>query len=467
MADDDLQPSDPIPYLESRGLFPGAPAAAQTPATAQPPPPPSAPPQQLQPGQPAPIDIKKYPYQHEVMPPPLQQINPAQFRAPGPQYDPPMKAFQDPMVVLATLGSLFTRRPLTTALNAGAKAMEGYHQGQKDVYQQNREQFEENVKIAMEQNRVELAKYKDAWDRRREMNWDQVAPKMYEEAAARGDTLMTQALNSHNWELVEKVLAGREQAQERFEQLVAMQDIRYGITGPRREMAASIYKGIKDGTTPPTLTGLGPGVKPAVQAMAADDGFDLTRATLDYASALKQVQSLSGAQMVRYVGLTRSVLKTIDEVKDLAGKMQQSGIYYYNQFELAKLIKTEGNSERGRLATRYLEAVGFLKEEVANLAQGGYAPTEPAWTLASQQVNENYGASQIDDSLSEMQRLLNYRFKQIPNIESIGPGAPNPYLPSRPAVGAGEQPPEKGERRQFKQGWGVWNGEKWVPENAQ
>jgi len=94
------------------------------------------------------------------------------------------------------------------------------------------------------------------------------------------------------------------------------------------------------------------------------------------------------------------------------------------------------------LATRYLEAVGVLKEEIANLAQGGYAPTEPAWTLANQQVNENYGASQIEDSLTEMQRLLNYRFKQIPGIETIGPGAPNVYLPQTPAQPAApEQPP--------------------------
>jgi hypothetical protein len=312
--------------------------------------------------------------------------------------------------------------------------MNGFHQGQKDVYEQNKAQFDEQVKVAMEQNRIELARYKDAWDRRREMNWDEVAPKMYEQAAKRGDVLMTSALNSHNWDLVEKILTGRETAQERFEQMAALQDLRYGVTGPRREMAQSIYKGIKDGSQPPTLTGLGQGVAPAVRAIAADDGFDLATAQLNYASALKQVQSLSGPQMVRYVGLTRSVLKTIDEVKDLAGKMQQSGIYYYNQFQLAKLIKTEGNTERGKLATRYLEAVGVLKEEVANLAQGGYAPTEPAWTLANQQVNENYGAAQIDDSLTEMQRLLNYRFKQIPGIETIGPGAPNPYLPKTPAA---------------------------------
>jgi hypothetical protein len=366
-------------------------------------------------------------------PPQLPLYNPAYFAAqrPNDRYESPMNVFKDPAVMLAGLSSLLTRRPLTTALNAGAEAMKAYHQGQKDVYQQNREKFQDNLKAAMEQNKVELARYNVAWKNREETNWQDAAPKLYEEAARNGDSLMITALNSHNWELVEKILLGRQASLNRYEQAQALQDIRYG--GSRREQAQSIYKGIKDGTQPPTLTGM-TGLAPAIRALASDDGFDLASAQLDYARAQKQVQSLSGPQMTRYVGLTKSVLKTIDEVKDLADKMQQGGIYYYNQFELAKLIKTEGNTERGRLATRYLEAVGVLKEEVANLAQGGYAPTEPAWTLANQQVNENYGAAQLIDSLSEMKRLLNYRFKQIPGIETIGPGAPNPYLPTPPAA---------------------------------
>jgi hypothetical protein len=35
--------------------------------------------------------------------------------------------------------------------------------------------------------------------------------------------------------------------------------------------------------------------------------------------------------------------------------------------------------------------------------------------------------------------------------------------PAAPAVAPGTKP---GERKQFKQGWGVWNGTQWVPENA-
>ena len=39
-----------------------------------------------------------------------------------------------------------------------------------------------------------------------------------------------------------------------------------------------------------------------------------------------------------------------------------------------------------------------LKEEFANLAQGGYAPTEAAWGLANSQINANYGVDQLKSS---------------------------------------------------------------------
>jgi hypothetical protein len=222
MADTDQDVSS---YLFTQNLTATPPPlsspTAEAPVTAPPPPPPP------------PDRTADYPrYQSEfprVMPAPptpgpLQQYN-APY-APADRYDDPMKAFQNPMVLLAGLGSLFTRRPLTTALNAGAEAMKGYHQGQKDLYEQNHKTFEDNLKAAAEQNRVELARYKDAWDRKREFNWDQVAPKMYEQAARTGDTLMVQALNSHNWDLVEKILLGREKADDAYEATVQKEGAR-------------------------------------------------------------------------------------------------------------------------------------------------------------------------------------------------------------------------------------------------
>jgi hypothetical protein len=74
------------------------------------------------------------------------------------------------------------------------------------------------------------------------------------------------------------------------------------------------------------------------------------------------------------------------------------------------------------LATKYVTAVNTLKEEFANLAQGGYAPTEAAWSLANAQINSNYGVDQLKSSLIEIQRLINFRVSAIQTQQPILPG---------------------------------------------
>lgn len=182
-----------------------------------------------------------------------------------------------------------------------------------------------------------------------------------------------------------------------------------------------------DGDQPPTLTGLY-GMGPAVRQELERNGVPLAKLQLEWQAAQKQVTSLNGPQQVRFVGLANSVANTINEVKDLSEKMQLSCVPALNAAELAAYIQTEGNSPNGQLATDYVTAVG-------NLANGGYAPTEPAWKLADQQVNGNYGVKQLASSLNEIQRLVKYRLNAMPGMNAVGPGAANPYLP-----GSGQAP---------------------------
>jgi hypothetical protein len=198
--------------------------------------------------------------------------------------------------------------------------------------------------------------------------------------------------------------------------------------------ADDIADAIKSGDQPPVLTGLY-GVSPLVRSKLAEDGFDLSKAQIQWDAAKKQVTSLNGPQQVRFVGLANSVVNTIDEVNDLAQQMQNGGIPLFNKAKLTAYIQAEGNSENGQLATRYLTAVNTLKEEFANLANGGYAPTEPAWKLADQQINGDYGVKQLGAALTEAQRLIKYRLNAIPGMSSVGPGAANPYFP-----GGGQAP---------------------------
>jgi hypothetical protein len=175
-----------------------------------------------------------------------------------------------------------------------------------------------------------------------------------------------------------------------------------------------------------------------------EDKFNLSKATIEWNRAQKQIQALNGPQMTRFVGLATSVTNTIDEVKDLAEQMKLSGVPIFNRGELASYIQLNGNSTNGQLAARYIGAVGTLKEEFANLANGGYAPTEPAWALANGQINGDYGVKELGASLDEVQRLIKYRINAIPNLGTMGPGAGDRYTPGGGSPAATPQTPGGG-----------------------
>lgn len=215
-----------------------------------------------------------------------------------------------------------------------------------------------------------------------------------------------------------------------------------GGTGEGGKSASQeIAEAIASGRQPPNTTGLYK-QGAAVRSQLEKKGFDMTSAQLEWQAAQKQVQSLNGTQMTRYAGLAKSVVNTIDEVKSLSQELQNSGIPALNALKLKAYVQAEGNSEKGQLATRYIGAVNTLKEEFANLAQGGYAPTESAWALANQQINGDYGVKQMDAMLTEVQRLVRYRLQGIPNFQTLGPDASNRYKPG----GGSGQPSESGTK---------------------
>lgn len=197
----------------------------------------------------------------------------------------------------------------------------------------------------------------------------------------------------------------------------------------------SILKGIDNGDLPPDLKGLYGKNKTAVLAGAENNGINLAQKQLQWDRARKITQSLNSSQMVRYAGLNESVINTIDEVNNLAKQMKLSGVPLLNQAELTKLTQTQGNTPQGQSAAKYIGAVNTLKEEFANLAQGGYAPTEPAWKLANDQINGNYGVDQLGASLGEVQKLIKIRYNAIPGIGSLGPTSPNQYTGDKKGTG--------------------------------
>lgn len=184
---------------------------------------------------------------------------------------------------------------------------------------------------------------------------------------------------------------------------------------------------IFEGYTVPSLVG-GFGSKKSQVVAEADrismketgKHYNQAKAELEYAGAKRFVSSLNSPQQVRFNTLGVSVVNTIDEIRQLANQLKLVGVPLVNKVKLEAYIQTAGNTEGGQLVSQYLAATNTLKEEFANLVNGGYAPTEAAFALANKQVNENYGVNQLTASLIEVQRLINFRLSAQTQISPIG-----------------------------------------------
>ena len=190
-------------------------------------------------------------------------------------------------------------------------------------------------------------------------------------------------------------------------------------TGASDEDTKTIVDGLKRGDIAPDQLSKRntKGEYTKILSGALKEGLSLSSLSKQYNAAKRFSASMNSQQMVRFKGLAGSVVNTIDEVKTLSDQMKLSGVPLLNRAELAAYVQTRGNTPGGQLATKYLAAVNTLKEEFANLAQGGYAPTEATWALANKQINENYGIKQMDASLTEVQRLINYRIQAFDDLE--------------------------------------------------
>lgn len=171
--------------------------------------------------------------------------------------------------------------------------------------------------------------------------------------------------------------------------------------------------------------------------------LNVNKLKLDYEAAKRFAGSMNGNQMVKFKGLADSVVNTIDEVRRLGDELKQGGIQKWNAVKRGTIQQVYGNTPQSELANQYVGAVNTLKEEFANLANGGYAPTEAAWKLADQQINGDFGFKDLNASLSEVQRLINYRvnaFNELTPTYTPSPGtagAPPPTVPVPPAAPAG------------------------------
>lgn len=162
--------------------------------------------------------------------------------------------------------------------------------------------------------------------------------------------------------------------------------------------------------------------------------LNFVKMQLDYEAAKRFIGSMNSNQMVRFQGLAKSVVNTINEVRRLGEDLKQGGVQLFNRARRGSIQQLYGNTPQSEAAAQYLGAVNILKEEFASLVQGGYSPTEPAFQLANQQINQDFGVKDLNASLTEVQRLITYRLNAFDELQPRGvapPAARDPAATAR------------------------------------
>ena len=362
----------------------------------------------------APGDMPKFPPMEPLPPEPKQENT------------PPMEAWGSIAMLAAALGGAFTRTHATTALNAAGAAMQAIHQGDEEKFKHQMETWKIAAENQQRMQTYEIETYRAIIDRK-DKDW---LNQLHAQSIALQNANINSLIESRDEKGVLERVAAMEKAQKAGKDLAREQD------------DIVIAQGIMSGREPPVLTGLYRD-SPTVKAELERNGFDLSKAQLEFEAAKKQVSSLNSAQNVRFNGLAVSVVNTIDETKLLARQMKLSGVPALNSLQLRAYMQTQGNSERGQLVAKYLASVNTVKEEYAQLANGGYAPIEAAWKLADEQVNANYGDEQLVASLDEIQRLINYRVRAVNRADAGALPPPNRYSGAK-IPGVQGDPPTQG-----------------------
>lgn len=116
------------------------------------------------------------------------------------------------------------------------------------------------------------------------------------------------------------------------------------------------------------------------------------------------------------------------------------------------------------------QALTTLTNEYARAIGGGHGTVHDK-QMAEERLNAAQSPEQLRAVINMMRAEILAEEKALPEArkhirEMYNPGAKKEEMSvgdkfaPKPSVAA----PKKGDRKQFKQGWGVWDGSKWVPE---
>ncbi len=207
-----------------------------------------------------------------------------------------------------------------------------------------------------------------------------------------------------------------------------------GTSGDKAD-AEAIATAIANGEQPPVTTGLFRFAGP-VRAALAKQGFDLSRANLDWTATQKHISTLNNAQQTRLTQSINALPDLLDSVDSLASQWKGGKFPPLNRANLLAAKNGAYGQDVASVARQMDAQIADVTADLGNVYMGGNSPTDQALGLAGKSLSGDWSEKVLHDMVTLARKNVTIRRNSIVNSGVAGASANNPYATPPAALAA-------------------------------
>lgn len=197
--------------------------------------------------------------------------------------------------------------------------------------------------------------------------------------------------------------------------------------------AKSIADAIFAGEQPPTVQGLYRLAGP-VRAELAKQGYDMTKANLDWEATKKHLSTLNGAQQTRLRQAIVTASDSLGVIEDLATQWDGGSFPLLNKVNLILAKNGTLGKEAQQIATNLEAQITDVTSELGNVYMGGNSPTDHALSLAGKNLSADWNKDQLLSAIKLARTNLQIRGNSITSSGAVLSGGPPKAAPVVPTM---------------------------------
>lgn len=197
--------------------------------------------------------------------------------------------------------------------------------------------------------------------------------------------------------------------------------------------AKSIADAIVAGEQPPSVQGLYRLAGP-VRAELAKQGYDMTKANLDWEATKKHLSTLNGAQQTRLRQAISTASDSLGVIEDLATQWDGGKFPLLNKANLILAKNGTLGPQAQQIATNLEAQITDVTSELGNVYMGGNSPTDHALSLAGKNLSADWTKDQLLSAIKLARTNLQIRGNSITNAGAVLSGGPQHSAPLVPTM---------------------------------